>query len=160
MRIDSQPNIINFGTSYRKVMKPSYLLGDCYEASTYFFVDGFQWNKFFNYATEKFKNTPKVNVFSLACSDGSEAYSTAMLLISKLGEEKAKKYFPIIAVDFDRTITRNARKGFMNLSADDELRINKYTGNNLNKFFERTDKTFYPAKLEVQTGRNFLQNSN
>lgn len=146
MKIDNQNISINFGTSYRKVLKPGYTLGECYEASTYFFVEDLQWNKFFNHIIEKYKNTPKVNVFSLACSDGSEAYSIAMLLISKLGEEKAKKFFPIIAVDFDRKITRNARKGFMNLSANDELRINKYTGNRLNAFFERTAQTFLSEK--------------
>lgn len=147
MEVNNHYNNINFGTSYRKVIKNTYQLGDCYEASTYFFVGGLQWNKFFNHLIEKYKNTPKVNVFSLACSDGSEAYSIAMLLISKLGEENAKKFFPIIAVDFDKTITRNARKGFMNLSAQDELRINKYTGNKLNTFFERTNKSFLSGKI-------------
>lgn len=147
MEVNNHYNNINFGTSYRKVIKNTYQLGDCYEASTYFFVGGLQWNKFFNHLIEKYKNTPKVNVFSLACSDGSEAYSIAMLLISKLGEENAKKFFPIIAVDFDKKITRNARKGFMNLSAQDELRINKYTGNKLNTFFERTNKSFLSGKM-------------
>ena len=147
MEINNHYNHINFGTSYRKVVKASYILGDCYEASTYFFVRGLQWNKFFNHVIEKYKNTPKVNVFSLACSDGSEAYSIAILLLSKLGEENAKKFFPIIAVDFDKTITRNARKGFMNLSVEDELRINKYTGNKLNTFFERTNKSFLSDKI-------------
>lgn len=142
MRIDNQYSTINFKTSYRKVIKPSYIMGDCYEASTYFFRKDLQWNKFFNHIIEKYQNTPKVNVFSLASSDGSEAYSIAMILISKLGEKVAKKFFPVIAVDFDRTITRNARKGFMNLSADDELRINKYTGNKLNNFFEPTNQRF------------------
>ncbi|MBD5402425.1 hypothetical protein HDR58_06450 [bacterium] len=157
MKIDNYTNNhTNFGTSYRKVIKPSYQLGDCYEASTYFFVKGLQWNKFFNHLIEKYKDTPKVNVFSLACSDGSEAYSIAMLLISKLGEDKAKKYFPIIAVDFDRTITRNARKGYMNISQEDELSINKYTGNKLNLFFERTNQTFLSDNKGSTKDRDLL----
>ena len=93
MKINSHYNNINFGTSYRKVVKNTYRLGDCYEASTYFFVKDLQWNKFFNHLIEKYKNTPKINVFSLACSDGSEAYSIAMLLISKLGEKTQKSSF-------------------------------------------------------------------
>ncbi len=156
MKIDNQHNLINFGTSYRKVIKPTYRLGDCYEASTYFFVKGFHWNKFFNHAIEKYKNTPKVNVFSLASSDGSEAYSIAMMLIAKLGEENARKFFPIIAVDIDRTITRNARKGFINLSEGDELRINKYTGNQLNRFFERTEQRFLSDKIGGSDRRELL----
>ena len=153
---DKHYSHINFGTSYRKVVKPGYILGDCYEASTYFFVKGLQWNKFFNHVIEKYKNTPKVNVFSLAGSDGSEAYSIAMLLISKLGEENAKKFFPVIAVDFDKAVTRNARKGFMNLSADDELRINKYKGNKLSTFFERTNKSFLSDKIGATDRQEIL----
>lgn len=125
MKIDAQNYYTSFGTSYRKVVnKKTWELGNCYEASTYFYVKGLQWNKFFNEVIEKFKNTPKVNVFSLACSDGSEALSIAMLLISKLGN-KANKYFPITAVDFDSEITKLVKSGFINLSAEDELRINK-----------------------------------
>ena len=156
MRIDNQQSTINFKTSYRKVIKPGYLMGDCYEASTCFFRKDIQWNRFFNHIIEKYRNTQKINVFSLASSDGSEAYSIAMLLISKLGEEGAKKFFPIIAVDFDKTITRNARKGFMNLSADDELRINKYTGNKLNKFFERTNRSFLSEPMGGSETRELL----
>ena len=147
MKVDNQYSTINFKTSYRKVIKPNYILGDCYEASTCFFGKGLQWNKFFNHIIEKYKNTPKVNVFSLASSDGSEAYSIAMILISKLGEERAEKFFPITAVDFDKIITRNAREGFMDLSVNDEVRINKYTGNQLNKFFERTNQSFLSEKM-------------
>ena len=156
MKIDNQYNVINFGTSYRKVIKPTYALGDCYEASTWFFKDDFPWEQFFNNAIEKYKNTPKVNVYSLACSDGSEAYSIAMLLISKLGLENSKKFFPIIAVDFDKTITRNARKGFMSLSANDELQINKFTNNKLNQFMERTNKTFLSDEMGSSQKRELL----
>ena len=156
MKISTQNYPTNFGTSYRRVLKSSYTLGDCYEASTYFYVHGLEWDKFFNQVVEKYKNIPKVNVFSLACSDGSEAYSIAMLLIAKLGLEGAKKYFPIIAVDFDKVITRNARKGFMNLSAEDEVRINKYTNNKLNQFFERTNESFISDKIGGTDNRVLL----
>lgn len=156
MKINNQHYTINFGTSYRKVLKPSYTLGECYEASTYFFVEDLAWNKFFDHIIEKYKNTPKVNIYSLACSDGSEAYSIAMLLIAKLGEEQAKKFFPIIAVDFDKKITRNAKKGFMNLSAGDEKRINKYTNNQLNKFFTRTNQSFLSDKIGGTDNKELL----
>lgn len=156
MKIDNHYYGINFGTSYRKVVKPSYTLGDCYEASTCFFKEDFPWNSFFDNAIKKYENTSKINIFSLACSDGSEAYSIAMLLISKLGLEKAQKYFPIIAVDFDKKITRNARKGFISLSANDELKINTITNNQLNKFMTRTDKSFISDKIGGTDKRELL----
>ena len=156
MKIDAQNYNTNFGTSYRKVINNNtWNLGDCYEASTYFFVKGLQWNKFFNEAIEQYKNTPKVNVFSLACSDGSEALSIAMLLLSKLGNE-ANKYFPITAVDFDSEITKLVKSGFINLSAEDEVRINKYTGNKLNTFLERTDKTVLSDRIGSSDRRELL----
>ena len=40
MKISAQNYPTDFGTSYRKVIKPSYSLGDCYEASTYFMYTG------------------------------------------------------------------------------------------------------------------------
>lgn len=69
-----------------------------------------------------------------------------MLLITKLGDN-ADKFFPITAVDFDEDIFDNAKNGYMDLSAEDEVLINKYTGNNLNKFFERTDKSFLSDRI-------------
>ena len=71
MKIDNHYYGINFGTSYRKVIKPSYSLGDCYEASTCFFEEDFPWKSFFDNSIKKYENTSKVNIFSLACSDGS-----------------------------------------------------------------------------------------
>lgn len=79
-----------------------------------------------------------------------------MLLISKLGLEQAQKYFPIIAVDFDKKITRKAKQGFISLSADDELRINAITNNQLNKFMTRTNKSFISDKIGGTDNREFL----
>ena len=156
MKIDVQNYHTNFGTSYRKVVnKKTWELGACYEASTYFFANGLQWNKFFNEVIEKYKNTPKVNVFSLACSDGSEALSIAMLLLSKLGA-KVNKYFPIKAVDFDSEITKLIKSGFINLSAEDEVRINKHTGNKLNTFLERTNKTLLSDEIGSSDKKELL----
>ena len=156
MKIHNYYNTINWGTSYRKVIKPSYSLGDCYEASTCFFKEDFPWQSFFDNAIKKYKNTQRINIFSLACSDGSEAYSIAMLLISKLGLEQAQKYFPIIAVDFDKKITRKTKQGFISLSADDELRINAITNNQLNKFMTKTNNSFISDKIGGTDNRKLL----
>lgn len=59
MKIDNHYSAVNFGTSYRKVVKPSHSLGDCYEASTYFFTEDFPCKPFFNNVVEKYKNTSK-----------------------------------------------------------------------------------------------------
>ena len=145
--------IQNFGTTYKKVYKDNGELD--HESSTHFFVQDIQWNRLFNELTKKYKDTPKVNVYSLACSDGSEALSIAILLLTKL-QDKANKYFPIIAVDLDKEIMKLAQSGYIYLSNDDELRINKYTNNNLNKYFERTDKTYLTDRIGSSDRREFL----
>lgn len=135
---------LSFGTTYKKNYKNDGTLS--HESSTHFFVDDIHWNRLFNELIDKYKDTPKVNVFSLAGSDGSEAFSIAMLLITKL-EDKANKFFPVTAVDLDDNVMQLARSGYIYLSKDDELRINRYTKNNLNKFFERTNKTYLTDKI-------------
>ena len=69
--------------------------------TTSFFRNDLIWGDFADLLIDKYKNENKVNVYCYACSDGSEPYSVAMLLISRLGLEGAKKFFPIIAVDKD-----------------------------------------------------------
>lgn len=155
MIIETKYTPINFGTTYRKVYKPNSTILLDHESSTSFYNAGLQWNKFFNHFIEKFKDVEKVNIFSLACSDGSEAFSTAMLLISKLGD-KAKKYFPITAVDLDDEVMHLARSGYIDLSAKDELLINKYTGNKLNTFFEQTNLSHLSNKIGGTDNRILL----
>lgn len=66
-----------------------------------------------------FKDKEKVNVYSLASSDGSEAYMLAISLIETLGEKEAQKFFPIKAFDKDEYIAGVAKSGKWNLMAAD-----------------------------------------
>ena len=127
---------INFGTSHRIVYQKEH--PDCIDhMNETCFFDNFQWDKGFDFFIDKYKNTDKVNIYSLGCSDCSEALSIAMLLDTKL-KDKSDKFFPIIAVDNDEEIIANIKSGYIALSPDDEQSINKYTNNNLNKYLTRT----------------------
>lgn len=66
-----------------------------------------------------FKDKEKVNVYSLASSDGSEAYMLAISLIETLGEKEAQKFFPIKAFDKDEYIVGVAGSGKWNLMEAD-----------------------------------------
>jgi chemotaxis methyl-accepting protein methylase len=86
--------------------------------STFFFRDNINLQYAENLAN-KFPHGCKI--YNYACSDGSEAYSLALLLIQKLGIEEAKrKYFPIIAKDIGKEVIHEAKNGFMCLY-DEEL---------------------------------------
>ncbi len=135
-----------FGTSYRKVYmsdKPHML---DHESSTCCFKNDYLWNKSFDFFIDKYDNTEKVHVYSLACSDCSEALSIAMILDTKLGNE-SDKYFPIIAVDNDDIILNKIRNGIIDLAPDDEVRINHYTNNNLNKYLKRTGYSHLSGRI-------------
>ena len=58
------------------------------------------WEPTVKYLEERFKDVEKVNIYNLACSDGSEPLSLAMLIKSKF-PYLAKKFLPIKAFDYD-----------------------------------------------------------
>lgn len=145
-----------FGTSYRKVYQPDeqYLVD--HENSTCFFKYDIQWNKAFDFFIDKYKHTDKVNVYSLGCSDCSEALSIAMIIDTKT-KGKGDKFFPIIAVDNDKEILSNIKKGYIDLSAEDEKEINHYTNNNLNKYLTKTPYVHISEKIGSSEKRVLLR---
>lgn len=61
-----------------------------------------------------FKNIDRVNIYSLACSNGAEPYSLAIALNET--SKNLDKYNPIIAIDKDPIIIDIAQKGRINIS--------------------------------------------
>lgn len=105
-----------------------------YRTNTCFFRDDLRWNEFADFLIKKYQNTPKVNVYSYGCSEGAEPFSLAMLLIEKLGKEKAKKFFPIIASDIDSKILENPKKGIITPSKEDLENMGSVLGSNYTKY--------------------------
>ena len=105
--------------------------------TTFFRDDVSDWNATAKTLSNAFRDTDKVNVYNFACSDGSEPYSLAISLIETLGEEEAKKFFPINALDIDSIILNKAKKGELFCSNKDIKKINKYTSSNMDKYFEK-----------------------
>ena len=81
------------------------------------------WVGFRKTIVDEFKNVSKVNVYDFACSDGSEAYSLILSLVDELGEEEAKKFFPILAYDVDETMVESAKNGSISCYEDDIDRL-------------------------------------
>lgn len=89
---------LSFGSSIREVFNTKNQL--LYRTTTHLFRRDFPWRKLPEFLENEFHTTDKVTIIDHACSTGEEAYSIAAILIDKLGE-KAKKYLPIIAKDYD-----------------------------------------------------------
>ena len=78
-----------------------------YMNTTKLFRQDLDWDGFAELLISKYKDVDKVNIYSYACSDGSEPYSLVIKLLEK--SEKLKincdKFFPIRAKDIDKKIT-------------------------------------------------------
>ncbi len=96
--------------------------------TTWMFRQDLDWNKFTEFVYKNFASKNKVNTYSLACSDGSEAYTFLISILEKLPKETIPKFSPIIATDRDFEIIKAARSGKINLAADDIARINIISG--------------------------------
>lgn len=92
---------------------------------------------------ERFKHFKKINILPMNGSDGTEAYLIANAIINTFGlKEAKKKVFPIEVTDIDPYIIESfGKKGIIALEPCDE----KLFGENLNVFFEKTDKTELPV---------------
>lgn len=107
---------------------------------TMFLRNDLNWTKFVDYLDEKYDGVKKPTIYCYACSDGSEPYTLAMMLISKLGEEKAQKFFPIIAKDIDSAFLDDANDGNVYLTEADFHKIDDKTKRSIFKFFDLGEK--------------------
>ena len=116
---------------------------------TYFFRSDIPWYHLAGYLKSQYP-TGNVNIYSLACSDGSEAYSIIIDLISKLGKKEAQRFLPIKAHDADREIIEEAKNGEIYASIQDIERIRKTIKDNeeIERFFD-IEKLTQPIKGSV-----------
>lgn len=108
-----------------------------------------------------YKDAPKINIYSVACSDGSEAYTLAMqLLESESYKGEANKCFPITATDIDPTILRCANSKRLNMTNEDINRL-KNDGIDYRKYFTPAEKKMYIMNdhLDEET-KTFLAKNN
>lgn len=109
---------------------------------TKFFRNQDFWDRFSQKLIGTYKNQTKVNIYSYGCSDGSEAFSLAMLLLNKVGGKKAQKFFPIIAKDIDETILTEAKIGKIRLSNSDLNSLDYFIGDNYKNYLYYNKDSF------------------
>lgn len=120
-----------------------------------FFRDDLNWDKFADMLDKKYENVDKVNVYDFACSSGEEPLSLAMILIKKLGEKKAQKFFPIMASDIDKEILKNPMQGTIKPSEEDVEVLKKVLGDDFSRFIEIDNKYEFDdvLNMKVCTGK-------
>lgn len=101
---------------------------------TSFFRNQYFWVDLVKVLRDKYKNCDKVNVFNYACSNGSETYTLIMAMLSQLSED-SKKFFPVIAKDYDEYVIDLAKNGELVISDREISDIESITGEPVEKFF-------------------------
>lgn len=119
-------DLVNDKIDYKLVLK--------HRNDTYLYRDNAFWRNLTNFLVDKYKDVQKVNVFDYACSNGSEAYTFIMQMLSNFKKEVSKKFFPVIAKDCDSYAIEKAKSGEIPISRDEECLINGYTGKQFDRF--------------------------
>lgn len=135
-------NIINRNKSIEHKYHPSFTAyserKSCSEypfyTDTLFFRDDIDWENIVKYLDSCYRCADKVNIICHACSDGEEAYSLALKLISELGE-KADKFFPILAKDIDSDNIQRAKDGIFRIMKCELDAMRSHSNFNLDKYF-------------------------
>lgn len=139
--IDPIRNNINFCHYKNTVYKKT---GDiAYRGDTCLFRCDLDFNMLIKFIEEKYKDIPNVKIIAHACSVGEEVYSFLAILNDMLGENKAKKYLPILARDIDRKHIQMAKDGYYKLMQPERDAINYYLGNKFYNYFDNIDNKFF-----------------
>lgn len=130
----------NFGTCARRYFACNVKSFDKFEpelirTSTNLFREDLNWDLLIRHIMRNFMAKSKVQTYSLACSDGSEAYSYILTILNKIPKIEIGKYFPIIASDIDKEMIKTAKSGRINI-ADFEYDFFENPVVKMSKFFK------------------------
>lgn len=159
MKIYSNPCVnINFGTNHRwyKGGRPNEKI---YTASWVNRGD-LRFDDLADFMVSEYAKASKVNVFSLACSDGSEAWTLDMFLRE---HKNVDKFFPIIGVDIDSGILACANSKLLNVK-DSEIESLRDSGVDFYKYFDKYSHKMHISRdsLDSETktyiAKDFIKN--
>ena len=100
------------------------------------------WDSLIKYIGQKYANTPKVNVYNYACSDGSEPISLLASLKTHFSELFCKKFGIIQARDYDKEAIKRAKSGIYNVYQKEFENIKECTNNKEEDFFNILERNF------------------
>lgn len=137
MRVQSTNYNYNTNPSFGYWRRETVVKGGILRNDTSFFRDQNFFPMLTKFFSEKFKDIPKVNVYSYGCSDGSEPFTFAMRMLTMNGEENPQKFFPIIARDIDPIAIQKAINNDYQLIKIEKDYIEHFTHGQYDRFFYR-----------------------
>lgn len=143
----------SFGTSSREYENDRFtkIDGNIVRTSTWMYRHDINWRGLLKFINRNFENKGKIHIYSLAGSDGSEAYTLAMEIKEKLPKEAQKKMLPIIVSDRDSEIIQKAKNYLINLKDDDIKSIEREKVAFENYFTKADDR------LEIKDDKSFSE---
>lgn len=137
-------NYASFKSSNRYVSRKD---GRFYQTFTLAFRKDLNWLAFVDFLENKYKNIPQINIFNLACSEGLEPCSLAIILKEKLKDTSSK--YQIFASDIDEKNIKIAQDGIFDISKNELFRINKLT-NNKSSFYFTQETSSNPETIRLK----------
>ena len=137
MRIQSINHNYNTNPSFGYWRRETVVKGGILRNDTSFFRGENFFPMLTKFFSEKFKDIPKVNVYSYGCSDGSEPFTFAMRMLTMNSEENPQKFFPIIARDIDPIAIQKAINNDYQLIKKEKDYIEHFTHGQYDRFFYR-----------------------
>lgn len=131
-----------FQSSFRiyspKSVKSFGIFGsDKVRTSTNLFREDLDWVELTHYIKRHFKNKDKVNIYSLACSDGSEAFTFIISILENMPENMQSKFLPIYASDIDKEVLKAASSGRINIDTIEFLSSERMFNCSIGKYFKK-----------------------
>ena len=121
--------------------------------TTRFFRDDIIWDDLAVFLEENFRNSKRVNVYSIGCSDGSEPYSLASSL--RANTQNPEKFFPIQASDYDSEIIKTAQEGIYPITIRERTAMRRYVGDDYTRYFENDGPDYIKPAKKLKKDVNF-----
>ena len=136
----------NFQSCFRVYASKSLENNKCFRTdlvrtSTNLFREDLDWFGLAKFIKTHFADKKKVNIYSMACSDGSEAYTMAISLFENLPEELHSKFLPIIASDIDTKVLDLAKTRRINIEPVEFWSPERMYNCRLDKYFKNPRAT-------------------
>ena len=126
--IPNQFNQCNFTSNYKKYKSPynsNYVVQDEIYTTTFMFRNDLNWKELIPYIDMLYKDKEQVNIYNVACSDGSEPYTLAISILEQ--SKNPSKYFPIKASDIHKGIIKDNINSKILLTINDFKQLANYT---------------------------------
>lgn len=139
-----------------------------YRNNTWAFRDNKEIPKIMSGVVNLFRDIDHANTKIYGCSNGAESLSMYMFLSARYSNDVLSKFTPFEAMDIDEYAISVAKSGILPIDYEEFIKIQIYTGNKFNEFFNGAehgvpDKPLnifesHPQIEKIFKGRHYVEN--